>query len=394
MIQLDQNKLQNMYPEMTEEFSDRMYRMVHTLPLQKEEKQVKRASFSAVLIAAIMIVAMTTAAFAATQWGVFDKLGFMLGELNPKADSVMQEVLHQETINGVEITIKEAGYDGKTLFIQYSYRMPDVEQAAASEVRSDVSVEDMMALDAYQVGWWIDHLWINGQCIDMPENSGSVVNTTSVPGELEHTEYWRLDNVDVDLSGEVEISLPIGEKQPLSEYRKAAHPEKYDENGTLLLPEKGMVTFTLDSRDTLEHVITLNPNVETVTPEVTAKVTEAVFTPLMTYITLDLKVNPDAMAAFIAENGEGYKDENGKILWPYGGMDVFGEWILSLQLVDGNGTVVFPDYQGGQNGYGNDRAEFLYPYMECIPVEQLYLAPVESGTVDMSQAVLVKPSNQ
>lgn len=130
------------------------------------------------------------------------------------------------------------------------------------------------------------------------------------------------------------------------------------------------------------------------TPEVTAKVTEAVFTPLMTYITLDLKVNPDAMAAFIAENGEGYKDENGNILWPYGGMDVFGEWILSLQLVDGNGTVVFPDYQGGQNGYGNDRAEFLYPYMECIPVEQLYLAPVESGTVDMSRAVLVKPSNQ
>jgi len=281
VIQLDQNKLQNMYPEMTEEFSNRMHRMVHTLPLQKEEKQVKRASFSAVLITAIMIVAMTTAAFAATQWGVFDKLGFMLGELNPKADSVMQEVLHQETINGVEITIKEAGYDGKTLFIQYSYRMPDVEQAAASEVRSDVSVEDMMALDAYQVGWWIDHLWINGQCIDMPENSGSVVNTTSVPGELEHTEYWRLDNVDVDLSGEVEISLPIGEKQPLSEYRKAAHPEKYDENGTLLLPEKGMVTFTLDSRDTLEHVVTLNPKVETVTPEVTAKVTEAVFTPLI-----------------------------------------------------------------------------------------------------------------
>ena len=39
MIQLDQNKLQNMYPEMTEEFSDKMHRMVHTLPLQKEEER-------------------------------------------------------------------------------------------------------------------------------------------------------------------------------------------------------------------------------------------------------------------------------------------------------------------------------------------------------------------
>ena len=45
MIQLDQNKLRNMYPEMTEEFSDRMHHMVHALPLQKEEKQVKRISF-------------------------------------------------------------------------------------------------------------------------------------------------------------------------------------------------------------------------------------------------------------------------------------------------------------------------------------------------------------
>ena len=48
MIRLDQNKLRNMYPEMTEEFSDRMHRMVHTLPLQKEEKQVKRISFCTV----------------------------------------------------------------------------------------------------------------------------------------------------------------------------------------------------------------------------------------------------------------------------------------------------------------------------------------------------------
>ena len=61
MIRLDQNKLRNMYPEMTEEFSDRMHRMVHTLPLQKEERQVKRISFCTVVTAVLICVSITTA---------------------------------------------------------------------------------------------------------------------------------------------------------------------------------------------------------------------------------------------------------------------------------------------------------------------------------------------
>ncbi|MBR6860149.1 MAG: hypothetical protein IKM73_02330, partial [Acidaminococcaceae bacterium] len=118
------------------------------------------------------------------------------------------------------------------------------------------------------------------------------------------------------------------------------------------------------------------------------KVKEAVFSPLMTYITLDLKVNPDSLAAFIKANGEGPKNEAGEVMWPYGGMDVFQDWVCSLELVDGQGNLVFPGHTG-QNGYGNEWAEFLYPYLENIPAE-LYLAPIEDGVADMSQAVRVK----
>ena len=109
----------------------------------------------------------------------------------------------------------------------------------------------------------------------------------------------------------------------------------------------------------------------------------------MTYITLDLEVNPDALAAYIAENGEGYVDENGELLWAYGGMDVFSDYLMSLELVDGKGDVVFPGFYG-QNGYGNDSAEYLYPYLETIP-DELYLAPInDDGKGDLGQAVLVK----
>ena len=154
------------------------------------------------------------------------------------------------------------------------------------------------------------------------------------------------------------------------------------------MPESGVVTFNYEVKDIASQVKSFSLNEEKVLPDVTAKVMDATFTPLMTYITLDLKVNPDSLAAFIKANGEGPKNEAGEVMWPYGGMDVFQDWVCSLELVDGRGNLVFPGH-AGQNGYGNEWAEFLYPYLENIPTE-LYLAPIEDGVADMSQAVRVK----
>ena len=36
----------------------------------------------------------------------------------------------------------------------------------------------------------------------------------------------------------------------------------------------------------------------------------------MMYVTLKLEGDPDSLARFIEENGEGYLDENGELLWP------------------------------------------------------------------------------
>lgn len=390
-----QKQLTSAIPDVPEHFHNRMEMTLASIVNQeanmkestkKAIRTASRFSFRTVALALALIMAVSAVALAATQWHVFDNLSFLTGKKTPKnADTLMQANLYQDTVNNVEITVKEAGYDGRTLLLQYSYRMLDVDNTFGPEGLSD---DDLQLLADHHVGWWIDHIWFNGRAMDMPENSGAMESGTGVPGEIEITEYWRLDNEGFMLTGPVEISLPIGEIQSLSDYSRINHPEKYDVDGTLKLPEKGMVTFTFDARDALSKVTTLRPNVEKELPNVTAKVTEAAFTPLMTYITLNLKVNPDAMVAYIQENGAGHKDENGQVIFPYSAMDVLGEWIMSLELVDGSGALLFPGHCG-QNGYGNEWAEFLYPYNETIP-DELYLAPIKDGAADMTQAVRVK----
>ena len=83
----------------------------------------------------------------------------------------------------------------------------------------------------------------------------------------------------------------------------------------------------------------------------------------------------------------GYYDEEGNLLWPYGGMDVY-PWVGEMTLVDKEGAVLFPDYYGGE-GYGDATAEFIFPYRETWPGE-LYLAPVVEGAGDMTRAVRVR----
>ena len=340
------------------------------------------------LLAALLLC---TAALAARHWKLFDTLGIITGPAPTTADEVMQGDLGRQTVNGVEITVEEAGYDGRTLLLRYTYRMLDVDTPLGAYrdggTGDGVSEEDLRLLNAHRVGWWIDHLWIDGQCVDMPDSSGAITSGSATPGELVQTEYWRLDHVNMHLTGKVEIALPIGETQPLEQYSLQKHPEMYDENGMLKLPEKGMVTFTLDTADTLSKVRVESPNVPASTPCGTLSVSETCLSPLMTYITVQLTADPEVLAAYQAENGVGYYSEEGELLWEYGGMDVFGDWLSRLTLVDGEGTILFPD-SSGYNSCSNEEAEYVYPYLDHLP-EHLYLAPVDNGAGDMEYAVLV-----
>lgn len=390
-------ELKHLTPDVQEVFHHR----VETFLQEKVDQEVnmkestKRALYAggrfssrALIFALVAVLMLGTAALAASRGEIFDTLGVILGTQPPTADSVMRANLHQETVNGVEITIREAGYDGKTLFLQYSYRLPGTTGSAEDgqqEVRR-LTGEDILLLDAYNVGWWVDTFWINGQPVDMASNSGREVHGSETPGEIICTEYWRLDNIDIELTGEVEIALPIGDSQS-AEYCEVIF-DRASEQYTL--PDKGVVTFTFDADDILSRVVRTNPNTITVTPDVTVCVSEVAYTPLMTYITLAMEPNPDSIAAYQNEHGDGFCDADGTLLWAYNGMDVYGAWISALQLVDANGNLVFPGHLGN-NGYNETWAEFTYPYMDTgnLP-DEMWLAPVEEGAADMTYAIRVK----
>lgn len=326
------------------------------------------------LIAALMALIMATAAIAATHWQIFDGL-WPFAKAPKGAEQVMQGHLAQETVNNVEITVEEAGYDGRSLLLVYSYRLLDEEALATPEQLND-----------HNVGWWIDHIWFDGKAMDMPGNSYGQTSMNASTGKLTEKQIYRLDNENVQLTGPVEISLPIGEKQPLEAYSRIHHPENYAEDGTLLLPKAGMVTFTLDTARQLPLDIA-TPNQLVQLDGFTTAVTEAAFSPLMTYLTLQLEVSPGALAAYKEANGEGYFDDEGNLIYAYDGSELVAPWLFDLQLVDGAGGVL--THEGGNNGYSADWAEFVYPAVEDLP-EELWLAPVRDDQADMSRAVRVR----
>ena len=388
-------KLLTVTPDVPEHFHNRVEMTLENIVAQEAQmkestkqaiKTAGRFSGRTLAIAIALVIMIAAVALAATQWKLFGALPHLAGESPVNADSVMQKDLHTETVNNVEISIKEAGYDGRTLLIQRSYRMLDVDRVLGEQDNYEQMLWDR------HVGWWIDHIWFNGKCMDMPGGSESIINGSDVPGEIIITEAWRLYEEGVYLDGPTEISMPIGEIQDIDDYYH--HPEKKDEEGNLLVPDKGIVTFTFDPGDIQSKVKTYHPEQEAVLPELTAKVKEAVFTPLMTYITLDISVSPEAMAAYIAENGAYHTDEDGNPLWERDELDVLDPWAMSLALVDGSGNILFPE-SDGYDGAWSEGAEYVYPYLENMPPE-LWLAPVDEETegVNMSRAVLVKPMNE
>lgn len=390
-------RMQESMPEVPESFHRAMEQTLNRIVQEEQAAPVRTHVFRprrALALALVIALLLGTVAFAAYRWQIFDVLSLLTGENPQNADQVMQSNLAHTNVNGVDITVTEAGYDGRILFLRYSYRIPDAEQPfglydADGRLTEGLQPEAWELLSEYNVGWWTDNFWIDGLTMEMFSGSGGVTTGSDVPGEIIVTEYWRLDAGAVRLSGEVDISLPIGAKPDTSKYFPLfEHPEWKDENGNFKMPDEGLVTFTLDTGDMLDQVVTEHPNLPVELPEVTAKVTEAAYSPLMTYITLDLQGNPDAWDAFEAEHGEGWTDEDGNMIMPYTAMDVHGDWVCNLHLVDGNGVELFPG-EYACSGYGDDWAEYLYPYIETIP-DELYLAPIENGTADLSRAVRVK----
>lgn len=160
MIQLDQNKLQNMYPEMTEEFSDRIYRMVHTLPLKKEEKRgrmIAKKKFSIVFVLLLIVMMSSLVALACSHSYVIqylfsenvesDKAQMMEVQVQP-----IDYVQHSETATCI---VKDAYFDGEALAIGLGFKTDRHLYLVSDEVKVNDDWVDYVEYSAS-----IEEMWV------------------------------------------------------------------------------------------------------------------------------------------------------------------------------------------------------------------------------------------
>ena len=365
---------------------------------------MKRWTAVLLVLTLMLLCCSAMAEPAAAEWGIFDSEFCLMGsDAIKNADQVLQRDLFTGTVNGMAFTVTEAGYDGRSLFLRYSWRIPEAKNAfgvKAEEIYGEFLPEGMKPgsyteglteegsrlSEAAQVGWWYDQFWIDGKGVNLIVGATQSISGSNIPGEIIETDYLPLYKDGIFLNGTVRISLPIGPRPDIS----WDDPKNFDAEGFMILPEEGVVTFELDTKDILSQVRTFRPEQGTELAGFTAKTGEAAFSPLLTYITAEMALKPGALEAFIAENGEGEINGDGELMFRYGPVDVVSPWLQSLKLADGNGTVLFPE-KGGLEEYSDTKAQFIFPYIENLP-ESLFLAPFdeETGKADMSRAIPVK----
>ena len=379
------DQLASVTPEVPEHFHNRVETVLENIVSQEVQmkentkqaiRTAGRFSRRTLVIALAIVLALGAIALAATQWHIFEAISVLTGSAPVRADEFMQRDVYQETRNNTIINIDEVGYDGRILLLQYSYHFLDVDKPFGVTLRDrygdnipaylleeqggdpDQPVygwgeeEIYKAITEHNVSRNSDSIWINGQGVNAPEMSEEWIHGTKNPGEVICGLVWRVNNNGVVFDSPLEISFPIG-GEPFS--------------------------FTYDVPDIQSHVKTYHPERETVLPEGTAKVSEAAFSPLMIYITVETKADPEALAQYMEESDA----------FEYG-ISSFDSWLCSLQLVDSEGKPI--DIEGsGLETSDQESAQFLYTYREDLP-DELWLAPVydEDEPADMSEAVLVR----
>lgn len=349
-----------------------------------------RRRMVAYVLAALLLLGAVAVAATYLQHNVFEAT---MGDNPQNSGAITKYDLAHATVGNCDIDIREAAYDGMALYVVYSIRdrtmteplgeLSDPNDPSGYRYLNEQAYE---MLERNNVGWWFDALWIDGRDTNMPSMSGGMEVGSETPGEILFYMMYRLDQEQLYLTGtDVEIAMPIGERQSFDIL------EHDPETGLILKPSKGLVTFRLDC--SIRNGVTVaHPNEEAKLDNLTAWTSEVTYSPIQMYITLGMRVDENAMAKFIDENGDGYYDEDGNLLWAYDGMELVQEWIGGVTLVDQTGKPVFDSMDGfyGNQGYGADVAWFTFPYLESYP-DEMYLAPMmDSTTADMTQAVRVK----
>ena len=358
---------------------------VNRQPPRRAAKRVAVFVLAAVLLVAAVALAATILRHNVLEMAVRDS--------PTTANRLIQENLASESFGECDIEVKQAAYDGMSLYVVFSIRERNAtEPLGEYDPETDtryMSEATFPAMERDGIGWWSDGLWIDGEDVPMPGMSTAVTVGSDTPGELLFYHVFRLDQSGIYLPAKnVEIALPIGKRQPSDRLVI----DRTGDRPTMQKPTAGLITFTLDC-SLRDGVTVTHPNIVTALDGLTVKASQVTCSPIQMYVTLDWQVDADAVSAYIAANGEGVLDEQGNLLVAYNGGDVAADWVNSLALVDGAGNPVFTGQRlagaYGLEGYDADNAWFTFPYLESYP-EQMYLAPMAGETANLAQGVRIR----
>lgn len=384
---------ESMLPDVPQSFSLAMRTTLDAICEQeaKDMHPVKRPRAlkwrTLVALVAAIALAASAALAAAIHYNVLDML---IGATPAGMQDIIVHDVAGARVGDVEVNVREAAYDGVTLYLLISARDTTATQCLGETFdQSGIRYigENDQVPEAGRM--WTDHFWIDGVDVGMPNLSSGQETGSDTPGELLYYTAYRLDQIDMFLTGEVRVTLPIL-APPTEEERRALYDR---EAGVMRVPETGVLSFTLDCTSS-EQTATTYPRIHTTVEQSIDVWTErAVFSPLFTYLNIGYSVPKEALDAYIAEHGPGYTDENGALLFPHTEMDVIAPWVFTdLWLVDKEGKPVCEREQGvfvyGSEGYGSEEAYFRFPALTDT-AQEIYLAPLVDGVGDMKQAVRV-----
>lgn len=140
MIRPDPQALQRLYPAMTRDFASRMDLLLHSLPARKE-KTMNRKLIRTALIAALLLAALGTAAFALTRPAVIDWLLAANSPASPQLTSTAQDIHAEATADGITVRMTGLVYDGHQITFSYEAEVADPTQPALVLLGSDLTVD-------------------------------------------------------------------------------------------------------------------------------------------------------------------------------------------------------------------------------------------------------------
>lgn len=137
-MKLDQERLKRLYPDMEESFALRMEELVRGLPLQKEEKRVKRLALSTVLVWALLTALLCATAYAVITYGLdwyYSNRLTAYQEHEPEKYAAIMEHMQSDllqTVEGcasVDIQVAEASWAEEENVLVVSLRARPAEPA-------------------------------------------------------------------------------------------------------------------------------------------------------------------------------------------------------------------------------------------------------------------------